>query len=144
MAADNSAGTGRAPSAPKQARNFVFTLHASDDADSWTAELAHLEHLSGHIDDAGIKFFGGQLELAPTTNKEHFQGYIGFKSVKTFAQVKRILGADRYAELDNIHANASSDWWLFMLRCIVSLPTNNDILRYFTPAPLFSGSTWRS
>ena len=85
---------------------------------------------------------GGQTEIAPTTNKEHFQGYIGFVDVKTFAQVKRILGANRYANASTCISKLTCFCWRLHVAWFPE---------HWTPNPLFilllarhlSASIWR-
>ena len=96
MAAAAAPPAGTTGTAPRnQARSYCFTL-----ATPTEAELAHLDELAALLEAANppdhLKFIGGQVEVAPTTGLEHVQGYIGFTTKKTMAQVKRVLGPPRY------------------------------------------------
>lgn len=46
-----------------------------------------------------IKYMIGQQEIAPTTNKLHYQMYVKFKTTKRMSGIKKIFGSDVHCEL---------------------------------------------
>lgn len=51
----------------------------------------------------GSEYMIAGREVCPTTGREHWQGFIYFKSQRTFNGVRKILGRNNKAEMNNIH-----------------------------------------
>ncbi len=65
-------------------RNFIFTKFKKSDLKEFIASIK---------DNKDIRFFIGQQEICPTTQKEHIQGYMELFNAKTMKAIKKkILG----------------------------------------------------
>lgn len=75
-------------SSGKRYRSWCLTYFVTDlECDvRWFKELSNRK---------GIRYFIVGLELCPTTQKKHFQGYISFNNAKTFKQTKKWFGLDK-------------------------------------------------
>lgn len=72
----------------KRTRSWTLTYFITDKErdERWFKELSKSK---------GIRYFIVGLEICPTTQKQHFQGYIAFNNAKTFKQVKKWFKLDR-------------------------------------------------
>lgn len=68
-------------------RAWVFTIHVDSVGHGiQTVQTLQLENIKG------LKFFVAQIELAPTTQAPHVQGYINFDNSVRFSTLKKLLG----------------------------------------------------
>lgn len=70
---------------------WTFTEFDTELIDAYWAD----EHLEERF---GAKYVIVGMEVCPTTSRRHLQGYIHFKSVKSFSQMKKILGSETHFE----------------------------------------------
>lgn len=73
-----------APSSSKS-RSYCFTVHFPNELlvtpkDVWLPKLTN-----------GVRYLCLQLEIAPTTGKRHYQGFIYFSSARSFGSCKSLL-----------------------------------------------------
>lgn len=70
-------------STPCRSRNYCFTIN--------NVEAYCPIHLRNILSHKQIKYAVYGREVAPTTGKAHYQGYLQFKALKTLMQLKKVL-----------------------------------------------------
>lgn len=88
-------------------RNYCFTINMQDNSHIWSVvpaacldennnilEIKSQEDVHNYLSCSLIKYIIYQREVAPTTGRHHYQGYVEFKKNLTLKQAKALLNDD--------------------------------------------------
>lgn len=88
-------------------RHYCFTVNLQDNSEIWSVvpeacvdedekviEILSEEDVEEYLENSFIKYIIYQREVAPTTGRHHYQGYVEFKKNLTIKQAKSVLNDD--------------------------------------------------